>query len=359
MWPVWNGVLIFLISKVFGDAIGAKVEDAIGGRVCPNFYNPSLTSPFVMLVHHRHSFASFDPLRFIQKSFFPEGFPAHPHRGFITVTYILSGGLVHRDSMGVKQVYGAEKQHGGKHTQWLMTGAGVLHEEMWDIKPDGGGRNGFLDFFQPSSQELYQLWLNVPANFKMNSPTVELLGGDDETPTVIEEGGIVLTSEDITTTTPERKITRTTIVAGVHADHWGTVATFSDIAILHVRMDAGSIWKHKLPSSHKTSLIYMRRGSATIDDEPIPVHYTAYLESSGTELVVEADTKDGADFLFLAGRPLDEPFQAQGSIVMNYPDEIDRAYGDYQMLKMGAPWEHDMNDEDWKKHVEKHPSIYK
>ena len=79
VWPVWNGVAIFVVSRLFGKDVAAKLEDAIGGRVCPNFFNPpDKTSPFIMLVHHRHSFAAWDPLRYIQRTFFPEGFPAHP-----------------------------------------------------------------------------------------------------------------------------------------------------------------------------------------------------------------------------------------------------------------------------------------
>lgn len=81
VWPVWNGVFIFIVSKLFGEETAAKLEDAIGGRVCPNFFQSEQTSPFIMLVHHRHSFAPWDPLRFLQRTFFPEGFPAHPHRG--------------------------------------------------------------------------------------------------------------------------------------------------------------------------------------------------------------------------------------------------------------------------------------
>lgn len=81
VWPVWNGVFLFFVSKVFGEEAAANLEDAIGGRVCPNFFQPERTSPFIMLVHHRHSFAPWDPLRYLQRTFFPEGFPAHPHRG--------------------------------------------------------------------------------------------------------------------------------------------------------------------------------------------------------------------------------------------------------------------------------------
>ena len=81
VWPVWNGVFIWIVQKILGDETAARLEDAITGRVCPNFFEYTETSPFVMLVHHCHSFSPIDPLRFLQKSFFPEGFPAHPHRG--------------------------------------------------------------------------------------------------------------------------------------------------------------------------------------------------------------------------------------------------------------------------------------
>lgn len=91
VWPVWNGVFLFVASKILGQEVAAKLEDAVGGRVCPNFFQSERTSPFIMLVHHRHSFAPWDPLRYLQRTFFPEGFPAHPHRGmfFIVVVYVM------------------------------------------------------------------------------------------------------------------------------------------------------------------------------------------------------------------------------------------------------------------------------
>lgn len=107
VWPVWQGVFLFFASKIVGPEIAAQWEDTIGGRVCPNFFSAESTSPFVLLVHHRHAFMNWDPVRYIQKTFFPEGFPAHPHRGFVTVTYCLKGGMIHRDSLGIKMPYGA------------------------------------------------------------------------------------------------------------------------------------------------------------------------------------------------------------------------------------------------------------
>lgn len=337
VWPAWNGALIFILSRIFGQDFAAKLEDSIGGRVCPNFYNPpESTSPFVMLVHHRHSFAPWDPIRYFQRAFIlPEGFPAHPHRGFVTVTYILKGGFIHRDSMGVKQTYGAEDRHGGKHTQWLSTGAGILHEEMFDIQPDKGG----IPFLQPSSQELYQLWLNLPSGEKMTPPEVELLGGEVETPVVVENGS------------------STIIIAGIHNGMKGAAKTRSDVTILHGQLGAGAVWKHQLPESHRTVILYMRKGSASIGDTQIPTHHTAYMKPYGSDLVVIAD-EEGADFLLMAGEPMNEPVSAQGSMVMNHPDQINQAYADYQMGKMGLPWDHKLSDEEWQEHIRKNPSQY-
>lgn len=339
VWPVWNGVAIFVVSRLLGKDTAAKLEDAIGGRVCPNFFNPAeKTSPFIMLVHHRHSFAAWDPLRYIQRTFFPEGFPAHPHRGFITLTYFLRGGFQHRDSLGIKQNYGAEERHEGKHTQYLMTGAGLLHEEMYDIEADNG--------FGVSGQELYQLWLNVPAANKLDDPFVQLLGGEEETPLVMDT----------------ENHAETIVLAGEYRGEKSAARLFSDISIFHVKLEksnsnGNSQWQYSLPKTHATAVLYLRTGSLMVDGEEVGPHNTIYFQSSGENLVI--DSSQGADFLFLSGAPINEPVAAQGSMVMNSANEINQAYADYERGKMGAPWQHELTDHEWKDHNAKFPSIYK
>jgi redox-sensitive bicupin YhaK (pirin superfamily) len=340
VWPVWNGVLLFAISRIFGEEFAAKLEQqgSLGGRVCPNFFSDlSQTSPFIMLVHHSHSFAAWDPIRYLQRTFFPEGFPAHPHRGFITVTYVLNGGFLHRDSLGVKQTYGAEKQHSGKHTQWLMTGAGILHEEMWDIQTP--------NLLEPSRQELYQLWLNIPSKFKADTPNVQLLGGDEETPTVLAYKDGSLQSSTI-------------VIAGSYANKHASIETFSAVNILHVTISKNATWSHSLPTSYTTAILYMRQGSAYVGSTRIPPHYTAYLGQSSDLISVRTSTTESADFLFLAGEPLKEPVVAQGSMVMNTDMEIYQAYRDYQSGKMGVPWDHRLSDDEWRHHLQKYPSSF-
>ena len=345
VWPVWNGIFIWLVQQILGEPTAARLENAITGRVCPNFFQYAETSPFVMLVHHCHSFSTWDPWRYLQRTFFPEGFPAHPHRGFVTVTYILDGGFVHRDSQGVRQEYGSNNPHNHhtssgdksplvssqeKHTQWLHTGSGMLHEEMFDTR-------------KGSRQELYQLWLNVPRSEKMTEPSTVLLGGPEEPPLVVPQDG-----------------SQTLVLAGGWNGYEAAAPIASDVAILHVELAPGQTWTFpNLPESFETIVLYVRKGSGLKcvgndenDLEEIPVHHVAYMEATGNELVLtNTDQNEVADFLLLAGEPIREPFYANGSMVMSNPDEINQAYSDYQQGLFGQPWDHKLSDEEWHKHV--------
>src|SRR5574340_1240753 len=78
------------------------------------------------------------------------GFPEHPHRGFETVTYMLSGRMRHRDNAGHEGLLG----DGG--VQWMVAGRGVIHSEIPE-QTDG-------------LMEGFQLWLNLPAKNKMTEP---------------------------------------------------------------------------------------------------------------------------------------------------------------------------------------------
>lgn len=340
VWPAWNGVLLWAVNRVAGDAAAAKLENVITGRVCPNFFTYPETTPFIMLVHHCHSFAPWDPLRFLQRTFFPEGFPAHPHRGFVTVTYFLDGGFLHRDSMGVQQTYGAEKRHGGKHTQWLSTGGGILHEEMYDLAGDNGG-------FMPQRQELYQLWLNVGADYKLETPDTVLLGGEEETPLV-------------TLTDDQGRQTETIVLAGEYQGRRGAAPLHSDLAILHVRVQAGATWSYTLPANFETVILYLRQGSLLAEEGSVslPVHHTVQFQSTGNELILQAPENEAADFMLLAGEPIREPCVAQGSMVMNTASEINKAYADYQSGTFGLPWSEKLSNEEWRNHVKKYPSRY-
>ena len=83
-WPARNGLRFNAISKL-NPSLGAKLEHQYGGADCPNLWLANsiqqYTSPFLMMCHHNHSFDLNDPIRMIEKSFIPEGFPSHVSTG--------------------------------------------------------------------------------------------------------------------------------------------------------------------------------------------------------------------------------------------------------------------------------------
>src|SRR2546425_12941093 len=86
------------------------------------------------------------------------GFPLHPHRGIETVTYILSGTVQHKDTLRNAGSIGAGD------IQWMTSGRGILHEEMPQVRPEGIGG--------------VQLWVNLPAKFKMTKPRYQDVRAD-------------------------------------------------------------------------------------------------------------------------------------------------------------------------------------
>jgi len=98
------------------------------------------------------------------------GFPAHPHRGFETVTYMLDGHMRHEDHLGNR----GELVAGG--VQWMTAGRGIVHSEM--PQQVEGRMRGF------------QLWINLPAREKMKPAGYRDLA-PAEIPTVAIPGGRV------------------------------------------------------------------------------------------------------------------------------------------------------------------------
>src|SRR5262245_8206814 len=113
------------------DGAGVKLRRSIGAA-------PGLRhDPFLML----DEFFSDNPRDYLA------GFPAHPHRGFETVTYMLDGRMQHKDN------HGNTGDLGPGDVQWMSAARGISHSEM--PQQSEGRMRGF------------QLWLNLPAKEKM------------------------------------------------------------------------------------------------------------------------------------------------------------------------------------------------
>ena len=342
VWPAWQGVALLAMSQVPALRPAADaLEGWFGGRVCPIQLDAAESDPFILLVHHRHSFR---PLDFFRPLFsaliLPEGFPAHPHRGFETVTYVLPerGGLIHRDSEGCKMRYGFGA------CQWMTAGRGMLHEEMWDVDA-------------ATDHELYQLWVNLPPKHKFDEPRVQLLTTPSSSQgraaaAVEREGSTVVrraSIPEVATRGGDALVRTLAGDAGVEggAEGEGGAQTYSPITVAHVELRrAGASHSVPLPDGW-TCFVYVRRGKVEIGGKTASTYDTVYLPRAGGDCVSIAALDDGADAMVFAGEPIGAPVIASGTMVMNSEAEVQQANRDYQRGAFGVPWDHKLPDEDW------------
>jgi redox-sensitive bicupin YhaK (pirin superfamily) len=237
--------------------------------------------PFLML----DAFGSDNPDDYIA------GFPDHPHRGFETVTYMLSGRMRHRDSAGHEGVL----ENGG--VQWMTAGRGVIHSEIPEQK------DGVMEGFQ--------LWLNLPAQRKMSEPWYR-----DFPSAAIPE---YVTAENVTVR----------VIAGASNGVAGVVAREdTEPLYLDVHLPEGASFSTALADTHN-AFIYVYRGEVKIADTVVESRRMGILNNtSEADGVTLTATKD-ARLILVAGKPLNEPIVQYGPFVMNSQQEIHQALDDF------------------------------
>ena len=228
-------------------------------------------------------------------------FGPHPHRGFETVTFILDGMLMHKDSAGHDSVIGP----GG--VQWMTAGSGIVHAEL---SPAAFMRDG-------GPLEILQLWINLPARLKMTAPAYTGLQGSD-IPVIAADGGKVginlIAGEWNGVQGPVRSLT----------GHFMSTIAFQAGATLHIDgLTARSVF------------LYVVRGSVQVGPDRANAFHLAELSGEGScvTLVAESD----ALIVFGHAAPLGEAVVAHGPFVMNTREEIAAAMHDYQAGRFGAP----------------------
>lgn len=230
----------------------------------------------------------------------PRGVEEHPHRGFETVTIIYQGAVEHRDSAG------NQGRIGPGDVQWMTAASGVVHEEMHDREFT---RQGGLF-------EVVQLWVNLPARFKMSPPRYqELRAGAIPEINLADSSGTAR------------------IIAGELQGVHGPAQTFTPINVWDVRLKANARVNFEFKSGFTTAVFVLHgqvrfNGDKTAGDAELGL-----FESAGEEIAIEA-LKDST-LLILNGQPIDEPIASYGPFVMNRPEEIHQAIADYRAGRMG------------------------
>lgn len=284
--PTLEGAGVHL-HRVFGFGQGAE---------------SSLTDPFLMM----------DDFRNDNPEHYQAGFPWHPHRGIETITYVLAGSVDHADSLGNAGSLGPGS------VQWMTAGSGILHQEM--PKGDAQGRmHGF------------QLWANLPSRDKMTSPRYQDIGSD---------------------AIPERTDDDGTQVRVVVGGWRGIKGPVDGIAAEPQYLDITlppNVSKTIAIDAWRSAFAYVFDGSADFRNASPPAGVRIEKEVNGEEIqlrdfsgnrtLVVFDTGDeirvtsgeqGARFLLVSGRPIQEPVAWHGPIVMNTQAEIEQALRDLQ-----------------------------
>ncbi len=246
------------------------------------------------------------------------GFPAHPHRGFETVTVVRKGLIDHSDSLG------ATARFGRGDAQWLTAGAGVVHAEMFPL----------LDVKEPNPLELFQIWLNLPARNKMVPPHFTMFWSQD-IPRLATQDAAGRTTE---VSTVAGQLTGAGVPLPPPPDSWAASAD-ADVAIWTLRMEPGARWTLPPASTGATRrhLYFFKGQSVAVGGQPVKGHSALELRADVPVELVNGDAE--AEFLLLQGRPIGEPVAQYGPFVMNTQAEIMRAMQDYRQTQFGGwPW---------------------
>jgi len=263
-----------IVPIAASDGAGVKLKRSIGTHLI------DYHDPFLML----------DEFGSENKDDYIGGFPPHPHRGIETVTYMLSGEFEHEDSRGAKG------RMSSGDVQWMKTGGGIIHSEMPAMTE--GKLHGF------------QLWVNMPAKFKMNKPEYIYIDAKE----------MQIHKDD------DKKVK---VIAGKFGEAEGPIKGHNvEPVYLDIEIKKEKEFTFNLPSTHN-SLIYLIDGEVKVGEQnhnPIK-DSTLIILTRGEELKVSGLTK--AKFLLISGKPIGEPIARGGPFVMNTKEEILKAVQDY------------------------------
>jgi len=235
-----------------------------------------------------------------------KGAPDHPHRGFETVTYMLSGSFRHKDS----------HEHAGTlrpgDVQWMTAGSGVVHSEepSEEFQHTGGTLHGV------------QLWVNLPKRDKMTPPHYQEIPGEK----------IPFAS------TPDGKVA-VRVLAGESLGARAVIETRTPIFYLDFSLKPGGVVVQPVPQDFN-AFAYVIEGPLRFGGDPEQIQRGNMIsfDRDGNEIRIEAplENPSSARVLLIGGQPLNEPIARYGPFVMNTSEEIRQAFEDYRSGRMGS-----------------------
>jgi redox-sensitive bicupin YhaK (pirin superfamily) len=224
----------------------------------------------------------------------PRGVGFHPHRGFETVTILYQGEVEHRDTAGNGGLIGPGD------VQWMTAAKGLMHEEMHSAAFTRQG----------GTFEAIQLWVNLPAQYKMEEPHYQAIVKEQIPVVMLDEKGSVIR-----------------VIAGIYKDLKGPANTYTPIDLWDLRLSVGQNLVLDLPENYTTILLALHgrieiNGAATLNDAEV-----AFFKREGNNITLNAVAD--STLLLMSGEPIAEPIAGYGPFVMNTQEEISQAIADF------------------------------
>ncbi|MEE0247534.1 pirin family protein [Peptacetobacter hiranonis] len=236
----------------------------------------------------RDTVEEFDPILMLDSfdSINPEdytaGFPMHPHRGIETISYVSSGKMMHRDSLGNEDIVSSGE------VQWMNSGSGILHEERI-----------------PEVDRLLgvQLWLNLPKDDKTSKPSYNSIKKEDIKEVEIDGGKIRL-------------------LAGDYKDVSGYRGKHLPLNYYDIHLNEGAEITLNM-DENESVMLFTLLGDVYVEGEFVE-EKTAVKLTEGSSLSIKNEDKK-AQVLYISSKALNEPISWAGPIVMNSKEEIKEA----------------------------------
>lgn len=264
------------------------------------------------------------------------GFPAHPHRGFETVTAVLQGTVDHTDGAG------STGRYADGDVQWMTAGKGMQHAEMFPLRMTD----------QENTLELFQVWLSLDAEHRMVDTAYKMLWREDiPVVSVTDHSGLrakvtVIAGEVDGKTPPEPT-----------KDSWAKDKNHH-LSIHLIELEPGA--SYAIPAAYGTMnrSVYFYNGEALFVEDKLFSHHSYAFVTADNETILKNEGSTAAKVLLLEAEPIPEPIIAKGPFVMTTNDEIKQAYKDYEETRFGGwPFStseiyHDVNQVRFAKHAD-------
>lgn len=277
------------MPEIIIQARQAAISKHLGVKRLLPFRKKRMVGPFIFLDHA-------GPVTHFPEEITSLDVLPHPHIGLSTVTYLFSGNVTHRDSLGVEQIIRPGE------VNWMTAGKGIAHSERFEDP----------ELLEKGGLEMLQTWVALPESAEEQDPTFSNYKPEDLP--VYTDKGVWMR-----------------LIAGNAYGLQNNVAIHSPLFYLHVKLDAGA--KIDLPREHSERGVYIARGSLEISGHTYSTGQMIVFRKKEEATVL---AKENTEYMILGGEPLGERF-IWWNFVSSSKERIEQAKHDWKTGKIILP----------------------